>query len=413
MPPYLVYLKVLWHLYHAELEEEEKETGRIPVTAFQRHGVWRARKILAKYGGVMVADGVGLGKTFTAGEIIRDYRERRQRVLLVCPASLRDTTWKRFLNDYQLLVECLSYEELANDAQLGGDKGHLKNPLDDYALVVVDEAHNYRNPDTAQRAAILRRLLAGKRRDLLLLTATPVNNSLWDLYHLLRFFMKQDAWLADRGVLSIRERFEHAMRADPFNLSPDLLYPIIDATTVKRTRRFIKKHYASDMIRGADGRMAPIRFPKPVASSIAYDLDAVLPGFFARLEAILMPEDGHPLLRLARYQPERYPAGGGGGGGEDTALVGLVRSAFLKRFESSAEAFRRTVGRMISEHAWERVFSSAADKSKHLVEEVERIGAEPFRAPHPLPPIEREEIHLICWMAIANEEWKGVGQLQA
>ena len=348
-PPYLVYLKVLWHLYHAELEEEEKETGRIPITTFQKHGVWRARKILEKYGGVMIADGVGLGKTYTAGEIIRDYRERRQRVLLVCPASLRDTTWERFLNDYQLLVECLSFEALANDAQLGGEKGHLRNPLDDYALVVVDEAHNYRNPDTEKRAAVLRRLLAGKRRDLLFLTATPVNNSLWDLYHLLRFFMKQDAWLSDRGVLSIRERFEQAMRADPFNLNPDLLYPIIDATTVKRTRRFIKKHYANDMIRGADGRMAPIRFPKPVASSIGYDLDAVLPGFFARLEEILMPEGEPPLLRMARYQPERYPAGGTGGS-EDTALVGLLRSALLKRFESSAEAFRRTLGRMIGQH---------------------------------------------------------------
>ena len=347
--PYLVYLKVLWHLYHTELEDEERETGRIPITTFQKHGVWRARKILAKYGGVMVADGVGLGKTYTAGEIIRDYRDRRQRVLLICPASLRDTTWARFLNDHQLLVECLSYEELANDAQLGGEHSHLQNHLDDYSLVVVDEAHNYRNPDTSKRAAILRRLLAGRRRDLLLLTATPVNNSLWDLYHLLRFFMKQDAWLSDRGVLSIRERFEHAMRQDPFNLSPDLLYPIIDATTVKRTRRFIKKYYASDMIRGPDGLMAPIRFPRPVASSIGYDLDAELPGFFARLEEILMPEDGHPLLRMARYQPERYLAGTGAAG-EDTALVGLIRSALLKRFESSAEAFRRTVGRMIDEH---------------------------------------------------------------
>ncbi|MDI6773682.1 MAG: hypothetical protein QME77_14025 [bacterium] len=76
----------------------------------------------------------------------------------------------------QILVESLSYEELANDAQLGGDKQHLKNPLDDYALVVVDEAHNYRNPDTIKRAAILRRLLAGKRRDVVFLTATPVKN---------------------------------------------------------------------------------------------------------------------------------------------------------------------------------------------------------------------------------------------
>lgn len=347
--PYLVYLKILWHLYHAELEEEEKESGKIPITNFQRHGVWRSRRILAKYGGVMIADGVGLGKTFSAGEIIRDYRERRQRVLLICPASLRDTTWQRFLNDYQLLVECLSYEELANEAQLGGDKARLKNPLDDYALVVLDEAHNYRNPDTEKRAAVLRRLLAGKRRDLLLLTATPVNNSLWDLYHLLRYFMKQDAWLSDRGVLSIRERFELAMRTDPFNLSPDLLYPIIDATTVKRTRRFIKKHYANDMIRGSDGRMVPIRFPRPIATSVVYDLDAVLPGCFARLEEILMPRNGHPLLHMSRYQPERYLAGVAPTV-VDSALVGLLRSAILKRFESSAHAFRSTLGRMIREH---------------------------------------------------------------
>ncbi len=198
-PPYLIYLKILWQLYHAEIAEEAKDTGGIPVTTFQLHGVWRARRILREYGGVLIADGVGLGKTFTAGEMIREYRERRQRVLLVCPAALRDTTWERFLHDYQLLVECLSYEQLANDQNFGGDQHHLKSPLEDYALVVVDEAHNYRNPDAPTRAEVLRRLLAGKRRDLVLLTATPVNNSLWDLYHILRFFLRQDARLSRLG----------------------------------------------------------------------------------------------------------------------------------------------------------------------------------------------------------------------
>jgi len=373
--PYLIYLKILWHLYHSELEEEEKETGHIPITNFQKHGVWRAKKILEKYDGVLIADGVGLGKTYTAGEIIREYRENRQRVLLVCPASLRDTSWKKFLNDFQLLVERVSYEQLANDIQLGGDYRYLQNSLEDYALVVVDEAHNYRNPDTPARAAVMRKLLSGKRRDLLLLTATPVNNSLWDLYHIQHFFMKQDAVLADKGVISIRDRFDSAMQTDPFNLNPDLLYPIIDATTVKRTRRFVKKYYKNDMIKGPDGILIPINFPKPLASSIKYELEEVLPGFFERFEEILMPAKAEPLLKMARYQPERYLKTGATK--EDTALVGLLRSALLKRFESSAYAFCQTVSRLIEQH---KAFLNALDwgkvASKEFFKELSAAGDE-------------------------------------
>jgi hypothetical protein len=348
-PPYLIYLAVLFQLYGDELGEEGAETGDIPVTQFQRHGVWRALRILRKYGGVLVADGVGLGKTFLAGEIMRLYRERRQRILLVCPAALRDSTWRDFLNRFQLFVTCVSYEQLARDRQLGGDTDYLHNPLDEFALVLVDEAHNYRNPNTKARAGILRQVLAGPRRDLVLLSATPVNNSLWDLYHLLRYFIRQDAVLADRGVLSLHERFEEAMHEDPFNLNPDLLYPIIDATTVKRTRHFIKKHYENDLITLPDGRRAPIRFPKPVPSSINYDLEQVLPGFLDRVESALMPPGGSPELTLARYQPENYPARQTPVD-TDRAIVGLIRSGLLKRFESSVHAFAKTTAKMVREH---------------------------------------------------------------
>ena len=364
-PPYLIFLKILWQLYHGEIAEEAKDAGGIPVTTFQLHGVWRARRILREYGGVLIADGVGLGKTFTAGELIREYRERRQRVLLVCPAALRDTTWERFLHDYQLLVECLSYEQLANDQNFGGDQRHLKSPMEDYALVVVDEAHNYRNPDAPTRAEVLRRLLAGKRRDLVLLTATPVNNSLWDLYHILRFFLRQDARLSRLGIRSIRAVFEQAMREDPFDLNPDLLFPIIDATTVKRTRRFVKKHYSSDLIRAPDGRQIPIRFPRPLALSVRYDLELLLPGFFQRLEQVLMPARGDPLLRMARYQTESFLIAGGAEP-SNGALVGLLRSALLKRFESSIESFRRTLTKMREEH---RVFLDFLKRGKVLRKE--------------------------------------------
>jgi hypothetical protein len=347
-PPYLIYLRVLWELYHGELAEEQAASGDIPVTQFQQHGIWRALKILRQYGGVVIADGVGLGKTYMAGEIIRQFRQRRQRVLLICPAALRDSTWDDFQQRFELFIECVWYEQLARDRQLGGEESHLRSSTEEYQLVIVDEAHNYRNPDAKARAAVLRKLLLGPRRDLVLLTATPVNNSLWDLYHLLRYFIKQDAVLADRGVLSIRDRFDEAMDHDPFNLNPDLLYPAIDATTVKRTRRFIKRHYENDLIKLPDGRRVPIKFPRPRASTISYSLNEALPGFFDELEQALDPPQGQPLLKMARYMPENYLEGGDCDG--EPALVGLFRSGLLKRFESSAYAFAKTTTKMVHEH---------------------------------------------------------------
>ena len=363
--PWDIFIRVLWQLYGDEVEEDALVDDKLPLTSFQKHGVARALRLIRDTGGVIVADEVGLGKTFIAGEILQIYQERRQRALLICPAALRDTTWRKFLTNYQLFVECLSFEQLANDEQLrdrqrpNADQEHLQRPLDEYQIVIVDEAHNYRNPDAPTRAAALRRLLFGRRRDLLLLTATPVNNSLWDLYHLLRFFLRQDAHLADRGILSIRERFEEAMREDPSSLSPDVLYPIIDATTVKRTRQFVKKHYAGDTIPGPDGRPQPIVFPKPEAISLRYELEDRLPGFFDRLEEAL-DSDRDNALKFARYTPDAYlqNVGDDEEDAHASAMLGLLRSGLLKRFESSAFAFYKTVDKMAREHD---VFLEALD----------------------------------------------------
>src|SRR5262249_16253309 len=98
--PWDIFLRVLWQLYGSEVEEEAKEDHDLPLTSFQKHGVARALRLLHNCGGVIVADEVGLGKTFIAGEIVRLYQDRRQRALLVCPAALRDTTWKKFINKH-------------------------------------------------------------------------------------------------------------------------------------------------------------------------------------------------------------------------------------------------------------------------------------------------------------------------
>jgi hypothetical protein len=371
--PWEIFLRILFQLYGKEVAELEKDDKGLPLTSFQTHGVARALRLLRDRSGAIVADEVGLGKTFIAGEVIQVYRSHRQRALLVCPAQLRDTTWKKFLHRYEFDrgVECLSYEQIANDIQLRDPQRpqaaqtHLQSPLDDYQLIVVDEAHNYRNPDTPTRAAVLRRLLFGRPRDVQLLTATPVNNSLWDLFHLIRFFARQDAFLASRGVLSVYDRFHQAMREDPSNLSPDLLYPIIDATCVKRTRQFIKKHYSGDTIKGPDGRDHPIVFPEPKAITVRYMLDNPLPQLFDDIETALDPDGGPHALTFSRYTVDSFRVGEHDpeSDAQAAATIGLIRSGLLKRFESSAFAFVSTLDTLINGH---KIFLEALGKG-HVV----------------------------------------------
>ena len=358
--PFEIFLRVLWELYGDEVVLDKEEDKGLPLTSFQKHGVVRALRLIRETGGVIVADEVGLGKTFIAGEILAHYQDRRQRALLVCPAALRDTSWKNFINEFQLYLEVVSFEELSRDKQLWDENrrpnahgNHLARDIDEYQLIIIDEAHNYRNPDSPTRADALRALLYGKRKDVLMLTATPVNNSLWDLYHLMRFFVKQDSFLSDKGILSIKERFDVAMKTNPNSLSPDVLYPIVDATTVKRTRQFLKTHYPNDQVM-INGELQAIVFPEPKAISVRYDLDSLMPGLFDCIEDYFDPEKLDCIL-FARYKSDTYLIDPDPDSADDSvrvanAVTGLLLSGLLKRFESSTGAFRISIERLIAQH---------------------------------------------------------------
>ena len=365
-PPQLIYLRMLWQLYGADLQAEAAAEGapQIHLTSFQTDGLWRARRILNEHNGVLVADEVGLGKTFLAGELIREAAlDRRQRVLVITPATLRDGPWRAFRSEFNLPMELISYEELAADPRLnprpteGSRRERAREPklaamnVNDYAMVVIDEAQNLRNPST-QRAEALRRLLAGSPpKKLVLLSATPVNNSLWDLYYLLSYFLRNDATFADVGIRSLRDHFATAMAQNPSDLTPEHLFDILDAVAVRRTRSFVKRFYPNDTVR-IGGREQPITFPTPRVRRVVYDLDAVLPGFFDRIALALDPDagpDDPEALTLARYAPSQYRL--------DRALetyelqlAGLLRSGLLKRFESSPHAFSLTCERMAASH---------------------------------------------------------------
>lgn len=356
--PYLIYLRMLYERYGDEIEEEAAAEGTgIRLTTFQRDGVWRAKRILAERNGVVVADGVGLGKTFIAGELIREaVHNRRQRVLLVAPAALRDGPWSHFLYAHQLGVECVSFEELSADRRLNpkADGSKLRFELNDYALIVIDEAHAYRNPDT-DRAGALRTLLKGTPpKGVVMLTATPVNNSLWDLYYLLAYFIHSDSAFADTGIRSLRDEFADAMAQDPDDLSAERLFDVLDTVAVRRTRHFVKTYYPHDQV---DGQ--PIRFPKPHVEPVVYDLVEAFGELLPRIDHALACGDGDcghepPVsdespLSLARYVPSRYLKRGEAESYE-LQLAGLLRTGLLKRFESSAHAFATTCERMAESH---------------------------------------------------------------
>ncbi len=399
--PQLVYLRMLWERYGTELDEEAKAEGapQIHLTAFQTDGLWRARRILEEHHGVLIADEVGLGKTFLAGALIQEAAmERRQRVLVVAPATLRDGPWRAFKSDQNLPMELRSYEDLMGDSRLNPDhvrSRKLDADINDYALVVVDEAHNLRNPST-QRANALRRLLAGSPpKKLVLLTATPVNNSLWDLYHLLGYFLRNDAAFADAGIRSLRDHFANAMALNPDDLTPEHLFDVLDTVAVRRTRSFVQRFYPNDTIRFGDEEK-PVVFPTPRVKKVTYDLDAVLPGFFDRFARALTPDSGADdsrdggtrprparaltpdsgaddlrdggtrprasraltpeadaddpdVLTLARYAPSQYRIDQDVDAYE-VQLAGLLRSGLLKRFESSPHAFAETCERMATSH---------------------------------------------------------------
>ncbi|MAU12871.1 MAG: helicase [Anaerolineaceae bacterium] len=348
--PYLIYLRVLYELYGEEIRQEAEQKHQLQLTTFQNDGLFRAERILDQYNGVIIADGVGLGKTFIGGALIEQtIREQRQRVLLIAPAVLRDGAWTWFRHEYNLQFEVLSYQEFENLPEFGGHgTTHLWFDPNEYTTVIIDEAHAFRNPDT-NRARALRRMLQGSPpKKLVLMTATPVNNSLWDLFNMLSYFVGHDAAFAHQGIRSLRQRFHDAVSEDPFDLRPDMLFDVLDATTVRRTRHFVKRYYPNEQVPGLNG---VIRFPDPHVMQVEYSLDNVLPGFFDEFAQALAPEEGEPLLTLARYWPSRYKYRPDPEDQQrEAALVGLLRSGLLKRFESSVHAFANTAARMAQSH---------------------------------------------------------------
>ncbi len=346
--PYTVFLRALYDYYGDDFDDQTP-TDAPSLTSFQRDGYARARRILENHGGVLYADGVGMGKTEIGVEFVREFMHNQgQQVLVIAPAQLRDNLWTQRLADANLRTDIVSFQQLANDRQLSTDSVQRILPVDKdvYRLVVIDEAHAYRNSDNSWYVA-LDRLMSGTSKKLLMLTATPVNNSLWDLHNLFLLFARHDGAFADAPlrIPSLRKFFSSAGANNPEEVSEPHLFPLIDALTVRRDRRFVVTRYPNERFK--DGTR--VVFPEPELIEQRYDLDDAYPELAKDISKDI------DALTMARYRHNAYLIGGEESASQET-IGAFMQSMLLKRFESSWFAALRTVERMMN--AIEKILAS-------------------------------------------------------
>ena len=341
--PYQVYMKALFEYFKDDLEAATPELGKsaVELSEFQEDAVKKARRILARYDGVLIGDSVGLGKTWIGKKLLEDYAYHlRQKALVICPASLRQM-WTTELTNATIAGNVVSQEELG---QAGFDTG----PAWDADVVLIDESHNFRNRST-QRYENLERIISanggrgrdGNRKKLILLTATPINNTIFDLYNQISLITRGDrSYFSGAGIGDLYRFFLNARRNVADHETGVALFNLLEEVVIRRTRAFVRQTYPEAKINGET-----IRWPERRLKTVRYDLESTYTGIYDKVVAAV--ED----LKLAPYQLETYKKAGVKRDefeqGREEALAGIFRSRYLKRFESSVDAFRITVRRAL------------------------------------------------------------------
>ncbi|MCL4518109.1 MAG: phospholipase D-like domain-containing protein [Thaumarchaeota archaeon] len=333
LTPYVLYMKFLYEYYKIRLKELEAERGKIlELTSFQQDALNTARRILAKFDGVLVADSTGLGKTHIGIEVLRDFALRRKKIIVIAPAQVLNTVWTPKLKDASIRTEDITMEST------GTDSFEVEEYLD-YDVVLIDESHNYRNASTNRRQNIMKLLAGGKKKKIILLTATPVNNSLMDLYYQVSLITAgDDAHFVELGIPDLKTHFVSADRKD-LDAGIDDITRLLDEIMIRRTRQFIIDNY-----QGAEMEGKPVKFPTRLPpEKVEYSLTELFGGAVYRqvLDAI---ENLHMVpyridsYRLTVEEQEKFEA-------EHRAA--LQKFGLLKRFESSIEAIRKSVERLM------------------------------------------------------------------
>ena len=392
--PEFIYFMTLYHVFSEFLDDISEDVLPNEATGFKQSKIWsmlydfQRDAVLAiinkleKYNGCILADSVGLGKTFTALAVIKYYENRNKSVLVLCPKKLA-VNWNTYRDNYvnnPIAVDRLNYDVLFHTDL--SRNGGTSNGLDldrlnwgNYDLIVIDESHNFRNgeggagthkSDGENRYQVLMRkvIKAGVKTKVLMLSATPVNNRFYDLRNQLALAYEGDADVMDRRLnttKSIDEIFRQAQKAfnawsklEPEERTTDALlrtldldfFEVLDSVTIARSRKHIERYYDTGEIGKFPERLKPISLrPSLTDLNQAINYNQIYELLNSLTLCIYTPSNYIFPSKMAKY----IDYGKGPNltmQGREFGIQRLMSINLLKRLESSVFSFNLTLKRI-------------------------------------------------------------------
>ena len=393
--PESIYFLILYHVFSEFLNDISTDELPNEATGFKQSKIWnmlydfQRDAVLAiinkleRYNGCILADSVGLGKTFTALAVVKYYENRNKSVLVLCPKKLAEN-WNTYKDNYvnnPIAGDRLNYDVLFHTdlSRPGGFSNGLDlNRLNwgNYDLVVIDESHNFRNGVGTHANTVENRYVklmdkiirVGVKTKVLMLSATPVNNRFIDLKNQLAIAYEGDTSLIDNKLdtnKSIDEIFRQAQRAfnawsdlDVANRTTDALlktldfdfFELLDSVTIARSRKHIEKYYDTTDIGKFPHRNVPISLsPKLTDLESATNYNQIYEELSKLSLCIYTPSNYIFPSKIQKYIDLTHNKGNElTQKGREQGIRKLMSVNLLKRLESSVNSFQLTLQRIYS-----------------------------------------------------------------
>lgn len=393
--PEFIYFMTLYNVFSEFLDDISEDVLPNEATGFKQSKIWnmlydfQRDAVLAiinkleKYNGCILADSVGLGKTFTALAVIKYYENRNKTVLVLCPKKLSEN-WNTYKDNY--INNPIASDRLNYDVLFHTDlsrSGGLSNGLDlerlnwgNYDLVVIDESHNFRNgagthANTQENRYVKlmdKVIRAGVKTKVLMLSATPVNNRFVDLKNQLALaYEGNSASISDKldTKKPIEDIFRLAQKAfnawsklDPEDRTTDALlrtldfdfFEVLDSVTIARSRKHIEKYYNTEEIGKFPERLKPIsRRPSMTNLSSAINYNQIYEQLMQLTLVIYTPSNYIFPSKMSKYIDLTHNKGDNlTQKGREQGIRRLMSINLLKRLESSVYSFNLTLNRILT-----------------------------------------------------------------